>query len=234
MRLCKNAFYTSIFKQKIHSIYIRGSVARARAILGFSDYDCFAILLNESTELEKSSIRKATFQIQNDFDFVSNFDLTFFVLSDFLTNEDYKHWRFAAKVQSLCIYGDDLIPTLPSFRPDSEIIFSLAHLEDRIKKAKDRLYNYFDPTLVKYWCSWIMRTFARCGFELVIDREKKYTNELSLCCKVFSKYYPQKKMEMYKALELSINPITNLEEIFTLIETLGDWLVEERKAIYKR
>ena len=228
------ATYSEIFKNQVHSIYIRGSVARAKAIIGFSDYDCFAVLFDTPNEMQVVQLKTSTQTLVTEFDFVSNFDLYFFTLSDLLENPDFYHWKFALKIQSLCIYGNDLIQTLPNYKPNSEIIYSLFHLEKRIEKSKLKLYSFFDPTLTKYWCSWIARTFVRCGLELVIEREKNFTNELYLCYEVFSKYYPDKKNQMQAALEFAINPITNIEKTLQLIDSLGYWLVDERIKVYGR
>lgn len=224
--------YKTVFKNEVHSIYIRGSVARGKAIVGFSDYDCFAILNSAPDSLQYSQIKNEINLLNKEFDFVSNFDLYFFTTHDLFENPDFEHWKFALKIQSVCIYGVSVIPLLPDFCPDRSIIFSLFHLESRITKAKEKLYSCFDLAQTKYWCSWIMRTFVRCGLELVIEREGQYTNELYLCYQTFSKYYPERESQMKSALESAINPISKLEIILGSIESLGGWLIDERVRIY--
>jgi uncharacterized protein len=220
--------YQSVFNDKIHSIYVRGSVARGNPILGFSDFDCFAVILEEVSILQTSLIRKGANELLSEFSFVSSFDLSFFTLKDLLSNDDFMHWKFAIKIQSVCIFGQDLIQDLPNFKPTSEIIFSLANLEKRINKAKQQIFKLFEPKSTKYWCSWVMRSIVRSGFELVIEKERKYTNELSLCCKIFSIHYPERAKQMDIALNLAINPIINIEKIISIGDDLGGWLVTER------
>ena len=224
--------YITVFKENVHSIYIRGSVARGNPIMGFSDYDCLAVLCKKCTDIEKKSILEYAESLKLEFDFVPIFDLSYCDIIELMENEEARHWQFAIKVQSICIYGKSLIPILPKFKPNSEIIFSLSCLEKSINKSRNVFLKAFDPDIIKRRCAWIMRIFVRCGLLLVVEREKKYTNELALCCEVFSQYYPEKAKQMKISLELAINPITNLEVLLDLLDNLGQWLVRERIFIY--
>ena len=40
-------------------------------------------------------------------------------------------------------------------------------------------------------------------------KEQRYTRDLYLCYESFAKHYPEKEREMYRALELAINPKTD-------------------------
>ncbi|MBW4891125.1 nucleotidyltransferase domain-containing protein [Mucilaginibacter sp. HMF5004] len=226
--------YCNIFKNKIHSIYLRGSVARGKAIINFSDYDCFAILEEPATEQEIYAIRLIEKELLIKYKFVSNFDLYYINYNDLITKEDYSHWIFTIEIQSVFLFGNNLINKLSKFRPNKEIAFAIQHLEISINKASSKLQQVFEPSLTKYWCSWICRKFVRCGLELVIEQEKQYTNELFLCYKTFSKYYPDKKNDMELALNLSINPTIVIEDILSLIKSLGHWLIEERIRKYSK
>lgn len=224
--------YKEAFKQNIRGIYVRGSVARGNPIEGFSDFDCFAILENKPTENEIRSIRQASIDLLHRFDFVSNFDLFYFRYSSLFNDPNYAPWKFAIKIHSVCIYGENIIHQLPDYKVDSKILFALYHLENRIKNAKENICLNFDPISTRYWCSWIMRTIVRAGLEITTNRHGKYTNELALCYKTFSKYYPEKSTEMFTALQLSINPSTNFQIIFELIDSLGAWLIKERISFW--
>ena len=75
-----------------------------------------------------------------------------------------------------------------------------------------------------------MKRILRTGFELVMGREQKYTRDLYPCYESFIKYYPQKKDDMYKTLELAINPIDDSKIIGYILK---DWLFFMSKEIEK-
>jgi hypothetical protein len=162
--------------------------------------------------------------------FVSQFDLTFFTIDQLLIDPEFAAWQFALRIQSRWVFGDDIRSRLPQYRATPDLAFALFNLETRIAKFRRRIIEEFDYSASLYWCSWVMRTLVRCGLELVIDREGRYTNELPLCYEVFSKYYPDKREAMRRALELSINPTASIESMLEIVEDIGAWIVQERKT----
>jgi uncharacterized protein len=72
----------------------------------------------------------------------------------------------------------------------------------------------------------------RSGFELTMNRSKRYTRDLYRCYETFAEYYPEKEPEMREVLCLALNPITNKEKLYELMTGLGGWLQEEARIQY--
>lgn len=79
-----------------------------------------------------------------------------------------------------------------------------------------------------------MKRVVRTGFELVMARTHKYTRDLYPCYKEFSKYYPKRKNEMRKALQLCIVPTDNVKEISFLLNSLGKFLEQKTIRVFRK
>ena len=124
------------------------------------------------------------------------------------------------KTQSLCIFGNDLGETIPSFLPNKKMILNLTWLENDVNDflQKEKI-NTQD-------CQDITKNLIRSGFELVMEKEQKFTTDLYLCYKVFSKFFPNKENEMREMLHLYLNPITDEIYLKKVVRNLGRWMVE--------
>jgi len=74
-----------------------------------------------------------------------------------------------------------------------------------------------------------MKRIIRHGFALVAEKRNCYTRDLYPAYKEFSAVHPEKEREMYHALELAINPTDNTEEVFEIIDVLGEWIVVQHE-----
>ena len=226
--------YRKKYKDQVHSIYLRGSVAQGLDIGIQSDLDMFALLYNEkghyihwkpvswAKQYQKKLLKK--YQLQNQIDlgyssFTSN------------VNEMNLKIQMLLKTQSLCVSGRDIIPEIRKFRPDKEMILNLQWIESDIIDTIEKLQSTDNADYIKRLCKSIMKIIVRAGFELVIEREAKFTNNLYQCYQTFSTYYPDKEQLMKNALDLFLNPTENKTAIIQTIKELGFWIV--KKAEFK-
>ena len=200
---------------------MRGSVARGNSVDGFSDIDIFAVI----HDLEERW-RMATWQpdlkkeLQAEFPFVREVEI---MMTAYYKDFYQKNPRLAmiVKTQSLCIFGNDLSEMIPPFLPNKKMILHLTWLE---KDVNDFLQK---EKITKRDCQEITKILIRSGFELVMEKEQKFTTDLYLCYQVFSKYFPKKENEMREILHLYLNPME--EEIYLkkLVKNLGEWMLNE-------
>ncbi|HFB99280.1 MAG TPA: nucleotidyltransferase domain-containing protein, partial [Phaeodactylibacter sp.] len=199
----KNAYLKHLNKQ-VHSIYLRGSIARGVGVDYFSDVDVFALLRDVECRWEvaswQSSLEK---KMQEEYPFVKEVEV---MLSSYFKDFYKKNPRLAMviKTQSLCIFGEDLNEEIPPFFPNEKMILHLTWLKDDVddflKKEK----------ITKKEGQAMMKILLRSGFELVMEKEQKYTTDLYWCYQVFSKYFPKKEKEMRGILHLYLNPIEDV------------------------
>ena len=224
------AQYKKKYNDQVHSIYLRGSVAQGLDIGTLSDLDMFALIYNEKggyvswknvswlKQYQKRLLKK--YQLQN------QIDLGYSTYTSHVDEMNLKI-QMLLKTQSLCVSGRDIIPEIRKFKPGKEMILNLQWIESDLKNTIEKLQTTENSDVIKELCASIMKIIVRAGFELVIEREAKFTNQLYQCYETFSAYYPEKEQSMYNALELFVNPTENKSTIIQTIEGLGFWIVKK-------
>ena len=110
--------YHEYYKEKLHSIYIRGSVSRGLAVSYVSDIDTFALIRSDDFIRWKSIGEQVQTQqsIQIEFPFVNGIEMN---VASFESEFYLKNPRLAMVIQtqSLCLYGNEVLKNLPNFRP---------------------------------------------------------------------------------------------------------------------
>lgn len=237
--------YLKNLGERVHSIYIRGSVARGHAIEGISDVDSFAVIRGMHEPPDFSWVPRLNRELKTHSPFCNGVEVVCLPYEELLdqNEEELTSWRMILKTQSVCIYGEDLSDSLPRFKPGPGTFTHAADLRKDIQKFSDglrairiakkfpyggRLLKRFgiDPEqLPMSGCQWVMKRIVRTGFEIVMEEERAYTRDLYPCYELFSKHYPAKSEQMRRALELTINPSSDPSEILAFLDDFGAWLV---------
>src|SRR3989344_772533 len=188
----KNA-YIEHFGDKLHSVYIRGSVAKGEAIDGIADLDSIAVVNLPKEQIDIKWKEEFNKQIIAKYPFVKNIEIVAGTLDHALSKNRGVH--IIIKTQAVCIYGDDLSDSIAKLKPGKESALHFRNLQDELQQTIDFFENGWGDSLEESLdkCSWIMKRILRTGFELVMERENKYTRDLYPCYESFSKYYPNKK-----------------------------------------
>ena len=214
--------YHEYYHKKLHSIYLRGSVARGLAVPYISDIDTFALIYSDDFIIWKNIEEQIEIEdkIQPKFPFINGIEIN---VASF-ENEFYlKKPRLAMVIQtqSLCIDGIDISKKLPKFSP-IDLCLNRKWFVDDLNGFKKKIEL---QTVTLEDCRVIMKLMIRVGFELVVEREQRFTPDLYLCYQTFSKYYPMKENEMRQALEYFLNPITDLQILEAFVNQFGNWLI---------
>tara|TARA_B100000745_G_scaffold58094_2_gene34452 strand:- start:13273 stop:14073 length:801 start_codon:yes stop_codon:yes gene_type:complete len=223
--------YQKHFGEHLHSVYIRGSVAKGEAIDNISDIDSFAVVTLPYDDIDTSWSKDFVREMTTQFPFIVGVEIGAIPLEEL---EDHKGDRIMIKTQSICVYGENLAETLPSLKPGIETAQHIKGIEREINKTKEWLQEDHTDEEIKRRCTWIMKRIIRSGFELVMERSQKYTRDLYPCYEGFSEYYPEKKEEMYEILKLAIEPISDKKKIVMILDNLVAWLVEEISKVFKK
>lgn len=212
--------YKETYGDALKQVYVRGSVAKGQAIPYISDLDTFAYV-DESAEYlkENSTNRKMRALLEEKYDFVQEIEMNADPMSR--AEKDYIILN-----QSVCVYGEPL--SIPKMKPGKEMASHAPNFHNRlIKYQKFLAEESNDKEEIKQFCTWVMKGFLRAGFELTMERSKRYTRDLYLCYKDFSEYYPEKEPEMHQVLHLALNPTTDKKVIQDVIDGIGDWILSE-------
>ena len=222
--------YKQHFGEHLHSVYIRGSVAKGEAIANISDIDSFAVVTMSYDDIDTSWSKDFVKEMTKQFPFIVGVEIGAIPLEEL---EDHKSDRIMIKTQSICVYGENLADKLSPLKPGIDTAQHVKGIEREINKTKEWLQEGHTDEEIKRRCAWIIKRIIRSGFELVMERAQKYTRDLYPCYEGFSEYYPEKKEEMYEVLKLAIEPTSDKEMILKILDTLGDWLAREIKLNFK-
>lgn len=224
------AAYLEIFGNKLHSLYIRGSVPRGKAISRVSDLDSLAVILGDVEENDLANIHLSTKKFKHLYPFCKNVESLCVSYQEVIESDSTL--KMVIKTQSLCIFGDDLALVLPDYKPGIEMISHAFNLAEELEIFQTELQrlgnnNFFYSQFIKDRCAWIMKRIVRTGLELVMLKKQVYTRDLYPSYLLFSQHYPDQKRYMKKALELAINPSDNQAGLLVFLREFGSWLAEE-------
>lgn len=200
---------------------MRGSVARGNSVDDFSDIDIFALIYDWEERWKMAEwqpdLQK---ELQTEFPFVREVEI---MMTPYFEDFSQKNPRLAmiVKTQSLGIFGNDLSKTIPPFLPNEKMILHLTWLEEDVNDFLQK-----EKTTTRD-CQEVTKILIRSGFELVMEKEKKFTTDLYFCYHIFSKYFPEKEDEMREMLHLYLNPMEEELYLKKLVSNLGNWMVEK-------
>lgn len=218
-------FYQSEFKENLHSVYIRGSVAKASAVDFVSDLDSFAVL-NIESEINQQNLISFEKELNQKYPFCNHAEITLVSLNDVHAVPDKRKrsiWDELIKTQSRCVFGVDLAISIEPFRLNEMIGHSL-YIVDEIKKLPTYIEeDRDDPLELEGLCVWITRRVLRAGFDLVMEREQRFSRDLYCCYESTIKYYPELEINFKNILDLSLNPTAKVDRWLPLVNELGQW-----------
>jgi uncharacterized protein len=216
------AAYEGYLKTRLHSAYVRGSVAKGTAIPQLSDIDTFAMVRGPLIEGDKEWKQKISRLMEERHRYAQSVEIVLVPLDS--TPENI---RFIIKTQSICICGTDLSPEISNYKPGRGIGFLARNLSKMLSSTRKELELHNDSDEVMEICIWIMKAIVRSGFEVVMERENAYTRDLIPCFEGFSKYYQERSESMRRALDLAVNPSSSPGEVLAVTSDLGEWLTKE-------
>lgn len=222
--------YKKQYPHKVHSIYLRGSVAQGLDIERISDLDMFALIHDEQDHYTSwkpvNWLEQYQKTLLQKYEFNNQIDLYRTTYTPNLEEMNVKI-QMLLKTQSLCVWGEDVISEIRKFRPGKEMALNIFWIESDLNQTLEKLQSTEDDEKIKELCKSIMKIIVRSGFELIMEEEGKFTNHLYQCFETFSEYYPEKKQLMHTALDLFLNPSKKKIDTIFIIEQLGFWIVKE-------
>jgi uncharacterized protein len=220
------AVYRQWLGQRLHSVYVRGTVPRAQAVPGVSDLDLFAVALDDPADLDDSWLKAAGAEIARSHPIVSDVQLEIWPYAELLVTDRFTEMSFLLKTQSACVWGQDLGPQLPRFKLDVIVANNdISQIAADIRDAIASVRADPSPQNTRYWCRRISKNMLRAGFSLVMLDEGVFTRDLKLCYDYFARHYPTQSQEMRRVLELAIQPSADPELLLDLLDGFGAWLI---------
>ncbi len=214
--------YLDEWGSAVHSVYVRGSVARNLAVPGLSDLDSFCVLRPEAgtgrTGLAgwSAAINR---ELHGQFPFLSGVEVDLLPVESVLDRRNF--YSFVLKCEAVCLHGEDLSGLLEPFHL-SEVNYQTRYFREHMDEFLTEWPREPEEDRPGF-IAWLAKRMLRLGMELVMEREKRYTRDLYLCYESFATHHPEQEAAMYRVLELAMNPVTD-DETVMLLREFGGWL----------
>ena len=211
--------YQQELGDSLHSVYLRGTLARGLFIEGISDIDTFALIYQPGIKWKEPDWAKHHIEnLRNEFNFCNDLEI---MLSSFTPNLDESYPALANQIrlQSLCVYGHDISQELTAIRIGPALMSNFQWLEEDLAA--------FQVNRGESNTQQLMKTTIRTGFELVMERVQKFTPDLYLCYESFSQLYATNEPQMRLALTAYLNPTMELHQLDPIIHELIPFLLDE-------
>lgn len=213
---------------RLCAIHARGSVTRGEAVVGLSDIDMFA-LVRGGGDMSREWVDELARNIAGGYEFEPRLDLVLHGVDEVAAKASL---RMVMKTQSALLYGDELCAGMDGYRPGPDMMLEVPWIGQEVEDHLGKLERAADEREVRALCRGITKMMVRCGFEIVMEREQRYTNSLYYCYRSFSAHYPEHEPSMRACLELFLDPTGDAERLRSLLQGFGAWLVEETARRY--
>lgn len=225
------------FGQKMQSLYVRGSVSSGLAIPFASDIDIVAIVKKNIGKIKLKFVGNIIKELEKKYPFVTMIDLTVISSRELFFSCDYSKLRVYLKTQSVCLWGQDIVKKIPSYKADRNL-FLIMH--NNLENELLELHNFFSCNIIdkkyqnslrptEFWCVWTMRTILRASLGLIMVKKPYYSPDLKTCRDIFVKEYPSFRNDMNIVFEWALNPTSDKKEI---CDFLGQFIPKFMK-LYK-
>ncbi len=219
--------YLEHLGQSAHSIYVRGTVARGVAVEGVSDLDSFALVTCNPEDLNLSWVEGVAKRLRARHPYVSGVDLECVESDEIGSTERFSELDLLMVTQTACIWGEEVIPNLPRYKPGVLVANSdISQIKPDTEEAVVGLNMDSGASNTCYWCRRIAKNIIRAGFSLTILRERSYTRDLYPCYRAFASRYPEQERGMRRAVEYALDPSLDAEEVKAFLSDFGGWMIE--------
>jgi hypothetical protein len=219
--------YLQHLGQHADGIYVRGTVARGVAVEGMSDLDSFALVGRDPEDLDLSWAEDVAELLRSRHPYVTGVDLGCVAHDQIGSTERFSELDLLMVTQTACVWGEDVIPYLPRYRPGILVANSdISQIKPDIEEAIVGLNRDSRAPSTRYWCRRIAKNIIRAGFSLTILRERSYTRDLYPCYRAFARAYSKQESGMRRAVEHALDPSLDAEEVKAFLGEFGGWMIE--------
>lgn len=229
---------TGLLGERLHSVYLYGSVPRGTAVPGRSDLDVSVVLHEEPTDDERTAIARLAVDLDNT-DVVDDVGITVDSRPAFLSPA--QRYDGAFHVSCLCtpLWGPDLATELPDQHPCIELAKSIpSGTPDALVRLAADLDDPATPRL-DYTRQRIGRRIARLAFTCVLSRWPGWTSDPTVLEQVVSAYYPDHTDEIRTCIRLGWGRLAGQPPVGTshqsdarrMIDGPAAWWISEHRRV---
>jgi uncharacterized protein len=212
--------------ERLHSVYVAGSVAAGYAIPGISDLDIGVVTKNPLEESERAWADRESVEICRKHQFVGSVHFIW------TTAEQLAHMsqlRIMLQLYGVCVHGADVVARLAGVRLGRETALQCETIRDEICDGLLSIDSLLD---VRSRCGNVMKRILRAGFELVMLREQRYTMDVPLCFESVVKHYPERAGLLSDVFRYSRFPTSDPNVVRMVLARALTWLPAEVERVW--
>ncbi len=218
---------TAQFPDRLHSIYVYGSVARGNAVKGKSDLDLLVVFNAKPDSSEQAEVKQLAEKLSASVrPSLREVGIEVTDLKEVTSPENLYGWGAYVAIFCLCIWGEDLAKTFPRFKLTPEIAFGFnGDIEAAVQKFTEQIRSEDDDEKLLLLCSQMSRKLIRTSYSMILSRTQISTSSLQTQVSLFTEYFPTKKTELDQLLEWTTDPTSDKQELSKMLQNYGSWLV---------
>ncbi len=208
-----------LFGNNLHSVYIRGSVAKGSFIAGISDLDVVVVTLNDcGDEIEKQYIREIK-QLEQNYPKVQGIEKVIKTTEQFIESRNP-----VFKYQTVCVYGEDLAIKMKPLRIGKETVVHLPGVIQSIDESIPKIESENEESWVKHWSIWMCKQLIRSAHELVSEDLGRFARDIFPCYEGAAKMYPEQEPLFRRTAEIAVFGTTDKLELLKIIADMRIFL----------
>ncbi|EZH65813.1 hypothetical protein DH09_13320 [Bacillaceae bacterium JMAK1] len=214
------------FPNKVHSVYVYGSVARGEAVKKKSDLDLLVLLTEDLTDQEKRRLNVLGQSLSKTYvDDFREIGLAFTNYDYTMDPNNYDEQAFLKEL-SICVDGNDLRSYFGPYRLTSEIAIRFnGDINEVYERAMKRLYHGNNEEFRQATIAFA-RKLIRTYYSMVMYRSQIWTTRLHEQAQVIVQSLPDKSSVIETLLSWINEPPTNQLAVVNLYEQEGRWLID--------
>lgn len=215
--------YKTFFGSNLHSVWLRGSVAKGQAEDGVADLDSFGYVMKPCDSLDQFD--QTVLDLEPRYPFCTGIEWTADPIARLA--EDRVMSRII-KTQAVCLYGEDMGHSIPPHSLRDMIHFS-KYLRCNIEEKMPTFLKEHDgdPSKIRHTCTWTARALLRSLFETVMFDEMRWTNDLWLCYERYSSRSPEREPDAMELLQLCLNPTEDEVRLRAAVSAFTPWIYND-------
>ncbi len=217
------------YGDRLHSLYLYGSVPRGTASPGRSDLDALVVLAGMPHDSDYALARELEASLDSNHTSLHGVGLLVFSRARLMhPSELYDMGFFLACLCSPPVYGVDLAMALPSYEPCRELARATnGNIALSLNAVRRQLAAASGPERRQRLCRSLARKLVRTAFTLVMPRWGGWTSDLGTIGRIVAAYYPHQAAAMTTAIQLANTPSAEQSVMADLLDGFGEWLVGE-------
>ncbi len=216
-----------LFGEDLHSVYLRGSVAKGAFIDGISDFDFKFVTKEKTTKELENKLTDALAELAKKYPEITKIDKGISFVEEFTKGKNPIN-----KYQTLCVYGEDLSKDLPPLKPGKETRGASKSILRTMSEMLVALETENNPSVLQRNSVKICKQIIRSAHDLVGEKLQRYTRDVYPAYEGAIQVYPEQKALLHRIAEIAVFGSTNKQELISLIEQSKAFLEPELTTVF--